>query len=377
MQTSKTMNIKNFISLISFFRKLNSSMNQNQNVRQAVAESAQYQDLDYSVQSKDMISPKINKIVNICSQNENIIIERFGKFLRVQGPGLFLSIPYIDKLKYCIDIRELTIPVYPQHSITQDNVSIHMGGVVYFQFTDPYKCAYGVSNPVYAVVQYAQSAMRAIVGKNSLDEIFHNREDMNKYILQTLKDTVSTWGITVLRYEITDVDVAQEIKDAMSRQASAERKRREDVLHAEALKRSQILESEGFKEKLINESLGNKIKIQNEAIASGDAVKIKAEAEKLRLILEAEGKAKALEIIATALNQTDGKNAASLELARNYIDQFGKIAEKSNSIIIPEDLNNVSGFISKALAVAQFNMGSQSAFYGIENDKIVKTEKKN
>ena len=198
-----------------------------------------------------------------------------------------------------------------------------MGGVVYFQFTDPYKCAYGVSNPVYAVVQYAQSAMRAIVGKNSLDEIFHNREDMNKYILQTLKDTVQTWGITVLRYEITDVDVAQEIKDAMSRQASAERKRREDVLHAEALKRSQILESEGFKEKLINESLGNKIKIQNEAVASADAVKIKAEAEKLRLILEAEGKAKALEIIATALNQTDGKNAASLELSRNYIDQFG------------------------------------------------------
>lgn len=362
MQNRSGMSVKNFIMLAQALKSLSSSFASKKSVSQTSYNSdrkieSHVSDLNYLGQ-QEFVKPRVNKIVNICAQNENIIIERLGKFLRVQGPGLFFSIPYLDKLKYCIDCRELTVPVSPQHSITQDNVSIHLGGVVYFQITDPHKCAYGVSNPIYAVLQYAQSAMRAIVGKNSLDEIFHNREEMNKYILHTLKGIVETWGITVLRYEITDVDVAQEIKDAMSRQASAERKRREDVLHAEALKRSQILESEGFKEKLINESLGNKIRVENEAIAFSEAVKIKATAERERLILEAEGKAKALDIISQALNSDNGKNAASLELARNYIEQFGRIAENSNSIVIPEDLNNVAGFITKALAVAQFNLKS-------------------
>ena len=343
----------------------------------ALNSQARLDDLEYLKIYDNFIKSRGNTVINICSQNENIIVERLGKFQRVQGPGLFFAIPFFDRLKYCVDIRELTVQVRPQHSITQDNVSLNLGGVVYFQFTDPYKCAYGVSSPVYAVIQYAQSAMRAIVGRNTLDEIFHNREELNKYILQTLKETVKTWGINVLRYEITEVEVAQEIKDAMSKQASAERKRREDVLHAEALKRSQILESEGLREKLVNESLGNKTKVENEALAFAEAVRIKAEAERNRLIKVAEGKAKALEIISAALGQEEGKNAASLELARNYIDSFGKIAEHSNSIIIPEDLNNVSGFIAKALSVAQFSMkNGQFGENNAKNESNEKTKKK-
>lgn len=365
MLTQTKMSAKTFIYLARFLQR-QSFANQTPGASKISGRSSD--NLEYLLQYENFITSRKNTILNVCSQNENVLIERLGKFHRVQGPGLFFAIPFFDKLKYCVDIRELTVTVHPQHSITQDNVSLNLGGVVYFQFTDPYKCAYGVSTPVYAVIQYAQSAMRAIVGKNTLDEIFHNREELNKYILQTLKDTVQTWGITVLRYEITDVEVAQEIKDAMSKQAAAERRRREDVLHSEALKKGQILESEGLKEKLINESLGNKIKIENEAIAYAEAVKIKAEAEKQRLVLEAEGKAKALDIISIALSQNEGKNAASLELAKNYIDSFGKIAANSNSIIIPEDLNNVSGFITKALAVAQFNMNSNFGAKAETND---------
>ena len=378
MQTRLIMNTKNFIALVKIFRQLSSESNKTtrQSSNEFTRPNQVSQDADYDLKSQEIIRPRINKIVNICSQNENIIIERFGKFLRVQGPGLFLSLPYIDKLKYAVDSREITIQVDPQHSITQDNVSIKIGGVVYFVISDPYRCAYGVSKPVLAVVLYAQSAMRAIVGKNTLDEIFHNREEMNRYILQTLKDIVKSWGITVLRYEITDVNVAQEIQDAMSRQASAERKRREDVLHAEALKRSQILESEGFKEKLINESLGNKIKVENEALAFATSVKIKAEAEKLRLVLEAEGKATALDIIAKALDKNEGKNAASLELAKNYIDQFGKIAEHSNSIVVPEDLNNISGFVTKALSLVKFSLNNtdSTSFLGKNTESNEKTK---
>lgn len=323
--------------------------------------------------STDFITNGHNTLINICSQNELVLVERLGKYSWTQGPGLFFSIPFIDKLRK-VDIRELTMAVGSQHSITQDNVSLHLGGVVYFQVTDGYKCIYGVSNAKFALGQFSQAAMRAVVGKNTLDEIFHKREEINNYILNTLKEIVQTWGITVLRYEITEVKVSDDIRDAMSRQASAERKRREDVLHAEALKRSQILESEGLKEKLINESLGNKTKIENEALAYAEAVKIKAEAERQRMVMEAEGKAKALEIVAKALEIKDGKNAASIELAKEYIEQFGKLAEKSNSIVIPEDINNIAGFVTKALQVAQFNLNNNEE---IADNSGVKHEKKN
>ena len=125
-------------------------------------------------------------------------------------------------------MREITIPIDPQHAITQDHVSLDIGGVIYLKFEDPYKASYGVSDPIYAISQFAQSAMRSIVGKNSLDEIFHKRETLNEYIINSLREAISSWGATVLRYEITDIHVAHDIREAMSRQASAERKRREE-----------------------------------------------------------------------------------------------------------------------------------------------------
>ncbi len=293
-----------------------------------------------------------NFIVNICNQNDNIIIERLGKYHRIQTPGIFFAIPIIDKLRYVIDTRELTIPIEPQHSITQDNVTLSIAGVVFIKFIDPYKTAYGVSDPIYAVSQFAQSAMRSIVGKHSLDEIFHKRDKLNEYIIESLKEGIENWGIRVLRYEITEIQVSNEIKDAMSRQASAERKRREDVLHAEALKRSQILESEGLKQKLINESEGRKIQIENEAEAAANSMRIKADAMKYEIVKHAEAKAESLQIIGDKLSTEQGQKAAQLQIANNYISEFGKVIEKANSVIIPSDVNDVTGIITKAMSIA-------------------------
>lgn len=101
--------------------------------------------------------------------------------------------------------------------------------------------------------------------------------------------------------------------------------------------------------------MGNKIKVENEALADAESVRIRAEAEKTRMIREAEGKAKAMEIVGLALKEEEGKNAASLELAKQFIKEFGKICENSNSIIVPENVSDISSFISKALAVVKFN----------------------
>lgn len=301
--------------------------------------------------SSTFITTRINSLINICQQNENIVIERLGKFNRVQKPGIFLAIPFLDKLKYVIDIRELTIPITPQHSITQDNVSLELGGVLYLRITDPYKASYGVNDPIFAVSQFAQSAMRSIVGKNTLDEIFHNREKLNEYIVNSLKVGCETWGVDVYRYEITDIIVSFEIKEAMSKQASAERKRREDVLHAEALKKSQILESEGYKIKLINDSEGKKIQIENEAQAEANSIRIRTDAHKYEVVVNAQAKADALKIVGDQLSTETGKLAANLEVAEKYIAEFGKVISKSNNLIIPSDVNDISGFIGKALSI--------------------------
>ena len=252
-------------------------------------------------------------------------------------------------------MRELTIPIDPQHAITQDNVSVDIGGVIYLKFQDPYKASYGVSDPIYAISQFCQSTMRSIVGKNSLDEIFHKRETLNDYIINSLKEAVTSWGAEILRYEITDINVANDIRDAMSKQASAERKRREDVLHAEALKRSQILESEGLKQKLINESEGRKIQVENEAIASANSIRINGEANKYASIKEAEGLSESLRIIGKDLQNSNEQNAAQIMVASKYIEEFGKIVGKSNSIIVPSDVNDISGFITKAVGISSFS----------------------
>jgi regulator of protease activity HflC (stomatin/prohibitin superfamily) len=297
------------------------------------------------------ISTRPNFILNICNQSDNIVIERLGKFHKIQKPGIFLAIPILDKLRYVIDIRELTISIEPQHSITQDNVSLSIAGVVYIKIVDAYKMAYGVSDPIYAVSQFAQSAMRSIVGKHTLDEIFHKRDQLNEYIIESLKVAIEAWGIQILRYEITDIMVNNDIKDAMSRQASAERKRREDVLHAEALKKSQILESEGHKQKLINESEGRKIQVENEASAFASSVRIKADALKYEAIKQAEAVSETLRIVGDQLQTEEGKNAAQFKVATKYVEEFGKVIEKANCVIIPSDVNDITGIITKAMSI--------------------------
>lgn len=329
----------------------------------------------FNFTNKNYIRSAPNFIINICNQNDNIIIERLGKYSRLQKPGIFLAIPLIDKLRYVIDMRELTIPIEPQHSITQDNVTLSIAGVVFIKFVDPYKTAYGVSDPIYAVTQFAQSAMRSIVGKHTLDEIFHKREKLNEYIIESLKEGIENWGIKVLRYEITEIHVTDEIRDAMSRQASAERRRREDVLHAEALKRAQILESEGFKQKLINESEGRKIQIENEAMANANSTKIKADAIKYEIVKHAEAKAESLQILGDKLKTVEGQKAAQLETANKYIGEFGKVIERANSIIIPSDVNDISNIVTKAMSIANLMNSNINASNSADTHTISKNHK--
>ena len=218
---------------------------------------------------------KANSVLNICPQGCMMVVERLGKFHTIHGGGWFLAIPMVDSIRFVIDMREKALSISPQSAITKDNVHVHVSGNLYCQFVDAEKAAYGSKNPLYAVKQHAQSAMRAAIGELELDEILHARAKLNVIIKSSVQESAQAWGLDIKRYEITEITPDKFITEAMDKQAAAERDRRKKVLEAEGDKRSAELESEGQKIKLKNESEGMLIKITNES-----------EAKKRQLLLE-------------------------------------------------------------------------------------------
>jgi regulator of protease activity HflC (stomatin/prohibitin superfamily) len=218
---------------------------------------------------------RANTGLNVCPQGTKMVVERLGKFYKVYEGGFFIAIPGVDNIRFVVDMREKAMKIVPQSAITKDNVHVHVSGNLYCQFVDAEKAAYGSNNPLYAVKQHAQSAMRAAIGELELDEILHARAQLNEMIKKAVSESAIAWGLDIKRYEITEITPDKFITEAMDKQAAAERERRKKVLDAEGDKRSAELESEGLKIKLKNESEGTLIKITNEA-----------EARKKQLLLE-------------------------------------------------------------------------------------------
>eukprot|EP00611_Tribonema_gayanum_P024083 TRINITY_DN5224_c0_g1_i1.p1 TRINITY_DN5224_c0_g1~~TRINITY_DN5224_c0_g1_i1.p1 ORF type:complete len:388 (-),score=155.23 TRINITY_DN5224_c0_g1_i1:78-1241(-) len=292
-----------------------------------------------------------NTVLNVCPQGERMVVERLGKLLKVENSGWFFAIPGIDKIAYKVDMRERTIAINPQSAITKDNVSVQVSGNLYVQFVDAEKAAYGSTNPLYSVRQFAQSSMRSALGELELDEILHARAKLNKMIGAAVQDAAMAWGLQVKRYEITEITPDTQISEAMDRQAAAERVRRERVLTAEGEKRAAQLQSEGVKLQLINESEGALIKVQNEARAAKDRIVLEAEGHALAVKLAADAQAKALEVIAEALNREGGAEAAQLAVAKQYIEMYGDMGQKSNTMLFSERPADVSHLLAQAATV--------------------------
>ena len=225
-----------------------------------------------------------------------------------------------------------------------------MSGNLFVRFVDAEKAAYGARNPLYSVMQHAQSAMRSAIGEMELDEILHGRARLNSLIKGSLQEAAVPWGLEVRRYEITEITPDEQIRVAMDKQAAAERDRREQVLRAEGDKRRAELTSEGVKISLTNESEGMLIKIRNES-----------EAQKIKLLREAEGEAEAMRIKATAqaeaiarvaaeLDKAGGMDAAKLALASEYVDMYGEMGSKSNTMIFNDRPGDVAGLLAQAAA---------------------------
>jgi len=211
-------------------------------------------------------------------------------------------------------------------------------------------------------MMHAQSAMRSAIGELELDEILHNRAGLNTLIKGTLQEASVAWGLEVRRYELTEITPDDQIRIAMDKQAAAERDRREQVLRAEGDKRRAELTSEGVKISLKNESEGQLIQVTNEA-----------EAEKLRILRVAEGNAEALKIqaiaqaealaqIAAQLGKQGGQEAAALALAKEYVNMYGEMGSKSNTMFFQESAGNANSLVVQAMsAMKAMDMGGGDA----------------
>lgn len=181
----------------------------------------------------------ISSGIKIAAQWEKAVVFRLGKFKSVKGPGLFFIIPLIDEAKF-IDTRVLTMDIPKQQVITKDNVPASINGVLYFMVENPDDAVIKVQNYRYAMSQYAQAALRDVIGGVSFDDLLAEREQIGKSIEQIVEKESKEWGLKVTQIRIMDVEIPEELKKMMSRQASAEREKRATITKAEGDKLAAI-----------------------------------------------------------------------------------------------------------------------------------------
>jgi regulator of protease activity HflC (stomatin/prohibitin superfamily) len=170
--------------------------------------------------------------IRILNEYERGVIFRLGRIIDTKGPGLIILIPVIDKMVK-VDMRTITMDVPPQDVITRDNVSIKVNAVVYFRVMDANGAVMGVENYLYATSQLAQTTLRSVCGQVELDEILSEREKINLHLQEILDRSTDPWGIKVSLVEVKHIDLPEEMKRAMAKQAEAERERRAKVINAE------------------------------------------------------------------------------------------------------------------------------------------------
>ncbi|MEY2342628.1 SPFH domain-containing protein [Acidithiobacillus sp. IBUN Pt1247-S3] len=282
--------------------------------------------------------------IRVVPQQRAWVVERLGRYHLTLHPGLNVVVPFIDRVAYRFDMRELPMEVPAQICISLDNTTMTVDGVLYVQITDAVKAAYGSSNPFTAVVQLAQTSMRSEIGKLHLDAALSSRQLLNAAVAEAVDEAALNWGVKVLRYEIKDITPPTEIIRAMELQITAEREKRAIIAKSEGQRQQQINTSEGQRQQEINVADGRK-----------QAEVLRAEGEAQAIALVADATAKAIATIGAAAREPGGIEALQMQLAKDYIEKWGNLAKASTNLVIPADLGNVGALVSTALAIVQKN----------------------
>src|SRR6187401_1466171 len=266
------------------------------------------------------------KTVRIVPQARAGIVERFGKYKASLPAGLNVVVPFVDKVRYMIDLREQVVSFPPQPVITEDNLVVSIDTVIWFQVTDPIAATYEIANYIQAVEQLTMTTLRNIVGGMDLEQTLTSREEINHGLRGVLDEATGKWGIRVNRVEIKGIDPPPSIKDAMEKQMRADRDKRASILTAEGQRQSSILTAEGNKQSAILNAEGDR-----------ESQILRAQADRESQILRAQGEGQAIQTVFQAIH--DGNPDQSL-LAYQYLQMMPKIAEGgANKLwIVPSEI---------------------------------------
>src|ERR687892_840743 len=268
----------------------------------------------------------LSKTVKIVPQARAAVVERFGKYKQTLPAGLNIVVPFVDRVRYLIDLREQVVSFPPQPVITEDNLVVSIDTVIYFQVTDPVAATYEIANYIQAVEQLTMTTLRNIVGGMDLEQTLTSREEINSGLRGVLDEATGKWGIRVNRVEIKGIDPPPSIKDAMEKQMRADRDKRALILTAEGQRQSAILTAEGNKQSAILNAEGDR-----------EALILRAQADREAQILRAQGEGQAIQTVFQAIH--DGQPDQSL-LAYQYLQMMPKIAEgEANKVwIVPSEI---------------------------------------
>jgi len=268
--------------------------------------------------------------IRIIPQASAGVVERLGKYHKTLQPGLNILVPFIDRLRPLIDMREQVVSFPPQPVITEDNLVVSIDTVVFFQVTDARAATYEIANYLGAVEQLTTTTLRNVVGSLNLEEALTSRDNINSKLRVVLDESTGKWGVRVGRVELKAIDPPLSIQDAMEKQMRAERDKRAQILTAEGTKQSAILQAEGSRQAAI----------------------LSAEGDARAQVLRAEGEAQAISTVFGAIHAGDPDSKL---LAYQYLQMLPKIAEgDSNKLwIIPTELTEAlkgitSGFMGGA-----------------------------
>src|SRR3954463_7508323 len=263
--------------------------------------------------------------VRIVPQARAGIVERLGRYSRTLDPGLALIIPFVDRVKPLIDLREQVVTFPPQPVITEDNLVVGIDTVIYFTVTDAKAASYEVANPLQAIEQLTVTTLRNVIGGLTLEQSLTSRDQINSQLRIVLDEATGKWGIRINRVELKAVDPPAGIQEAMEKQMRAERDRRAAILTAEGSKQSQILDAEGEKQSAV----------------------LRAEGAKTAAILRAEGEAQAIGTVFEAIHAGDPDPKL---LSYQYLQMLPKIAEgDANKLwIIPTEFTAALSGLSSA-----------------------------
>src|ERR671933_1026669 len=223
------------------------------------------------------------RTIRIVPQARAGVVERLGRYSRTLTPGLAIVVPFVDRVREMVDLREQVVSFPPQPVITEDNLVVNIDTVIYFQVTGAKAATYEIANYIQGIEQLTVTTLRNVIGGMELEETLTSRDQINAQLRGVLDEATGKWGIRVNRVELKAIDPPASVKESMEKQMRADRDKRAAILNAEGVKQSQILEAEGEKQSAI----------------------LRAEGQRQAMVLQAEGQSKAIETVFAAIH--DGK----------------------------------------------------------------------